>query len=121
MADRTGWDGSRFAPLRGEMSFDAAASALNAVHLTTFERAFDTAVQKWARKPARHARLRRARGVPGYATPMGFIATDGENEKLEEIVTSFRVDCIYRAGRFRHKPRPFSSPGGIAGACWLLR
>lgn len=102
----------------GDMSFDAAASALGAVHKVTLKRVFDDACAAAGGETTLtlHMFDGPARGVPGYVTPIGFIANGGEAEKREAIARDF-VDRLGGLGEglFALTPDVSHRPGGIAG------
>ena len=103
----------------GDMAFDAASSALYAVHVATLKRVFDSArAEAGGDEPVTlHMFDGPARGVPGYATPIGFIADGGSPEKREAIARDF-VDRLGALGDglFALAPDVSHRPGGIAGA-----
>ncbi|MDZ7627910.1 MAG: hypothetical protein U5J99_05805 [Parvularculaceae bacterium] len=102
----------------GDMSFDAAASALGAVHKSTLKRMFDDACDAAGGEASLtlHMFDGPARGVPGYVTPIGFIANGGEAEKREAIARDF-VERLGGLGEglFALTPDVSHRPGGIAG------
>jgi glutamate-ammonia-ligase adenylyltransferase len=102
----------------GDMTFDAAASALGAVHVATLKRLFDDARESVdASLPlALHMFDGPARGVPGYNAPIGFIADGGDPEKREEAARAFieRLGGLGE-GLFALTADVSHRPGGIAG------
>ncbi|MFN0023744.1 MAG: hypothetical protein ACKVS5_07580 [Parvularculaceae bacterium] len=102
----------------GDMSFDAAASSLGAVHIATLKRLFDDARESidTDQALALHIFDGPARGVPGYVTPLGFIAAGGNAEKREEIARAFleRLGALGE-GLFAATPDVSHRPGGIGG------
>jgi len=102
----------------GDMTFDAAASALGAVHLAAMQRLFDAAVREIdaGAEVALHVFDGPARGIPGYGTPLGFISLRA-GETAEAIARCF-VDSLDALGEgvFAAAPDVSHRPGGIAGA-----
>jgi [glutamine synthetase] adenylyltransferase / [glutamine synthetase]-adenylyl-L-tyrosine phosphorylase len=103
----------------GDMPFDDAATALYAVHVATLKRLFDEArAAAGGDEPVTlHMFDGPARGVPGYATPIGFIADGGSPDKREAIARDF-IDRLGALGDglFALTPDVSHRPGGIAGA-----
>ncbi len=102
----------------GDMSFDAAASALEAVHCVTLQKLFDAAVRAVDHRAelALHVFDGPARGIPGYGTPLGFIGAAGAAETQERIARTF-VNSLGALGDglFALAPDVSHRPGGIAG------
>lgn len=102
----------------GDMNFDAASSALEAVHAATLQSLFDAvrAAVDPKTEIALHIFDGPARGAPGSASPLGFVAAGGASEKCEEIARAF-VDSIGALGDgfFALTPDVAHRPGGIAG------
>lgn len=102
----------------GDMNFDAASSALESVHWAALKALFDAARQAVDPKAeiALHVFDGPARGAPGSAAPLGFVATGGASEPCEEIARAF-VDSIGALGDgfFALAPDVAHRPGGIAG------
>lgn len=101
----------------GDIGFDGAASALEAVHVTTLQRLFDAAHTEINPKAeiALHVFDGPARGIPGYVTPLGFVVAAAA-EAQEEIARRF-VDSLAGLGEgvFAAAPDVSHRPGGIAG------
>lgn len=101
----------------GDVSFDGAASALEAVHGATLERLFAVALAGVDPKAeiALHVFDGPARGIPGYATPLGFVAL-AAGEGPEAIARAF-VDSLASLGEgvFALAPDVSHRPGGVAG------
>lgn len=102
----------------GDMTFDAAASALGAVHVATLKRLFDEARESvdGALPVALHMFDGPARGVPGYTAPLGFIADGGDADKREAVARVFieRLGGL-GDGLFALTADVSHRPGGIAG------
>lgn len=102
----------------GDMSFDGAASALDAIHTTTMRRLFDAAAREIDAKAeiALHVFDGPARGIPGYSTPIGFVAGAPLVEAHEQIARAF-IDSLGTLGEglFAAAPDVSHRPGGIAG------
>jgi len=102
----------------GDMSFDAAASALAAVHVATLTRLFDEVRHgvDGDMPVALHMFDGPARGVPGYGAPLGFIANGGDAEKREDFARTYieRLGAMGE-GLFALAPDVSHRPGGIAG------
>ncbi len=101
----------------GDMSFDAAASALEAVQTVTLQRLFESAQQTSDRSAdiALHVFEGPARGIPGFGTPLGFVAL-AAGAVPEEISRAF-IDSLGALGEgvFAMTPDVSHRPGGIAG------
>lgn len=102
----------------GDMGFDGAASALEAIHMTTLQRLFDIALRDVDPKAeiSLHVFDGPARGIPGFATPLGFVAGAPAGESHEKIARSF-IDSLEALGEgmFAAAPDVSHRPGGIAG------
>jgi glutamine synthetase adenylyltransferase len=102
----------------GDISFDTAASALSAVHRATLARLFDAALQEVGAdcEIALHVFEGPARGVPGYASPLGFVSTGGDPDCREATARRF-IDLLGGLGEglFAATPDVSHRPGGIAG------
>ncbi len=103
----------------GDMGFDAAASSLEAVHVVTLQKLFEAAQKEIDSKAeiALHVFDGPARGIPGYGTPLGFIAGADAGEKTEQIARTF-VEYLGGLGEglFSVTPDVSHRPGGIAGS-----
>lgn len=102
----------------GDMSFDGAASALEAVHIVTLQKLFEAAQREVDPKAeiALHVFDGPARGIPGYGAPLGFASGGGDAEKNEKIARAF-IDSLAALGEglFALAPDVSHRPGGIAG------
>ena len=102
----------------GDMGFDAAATSLEAVHLVSLQKLFDAAHREVdaAAEIALHIFDGPARGIPGYATPLGFVSGADDAEKTEQIARTF-LDHLenFGEGLFALTPDVSHRPGGIAG------
>lgn len=101
-----------------DISFDAAADALNAVSEVALGEIF-AAVQRETKagdKLALHVFDGPARGLPGTANFFGLIATGGEQEPNEEFARRF-LEALDQAGDgyFGLAPDVSHRPGGVAG------
>jgi glutamate-ammonia-ligase adenylyltransferase len=107
-----------FAAAGGIIDFDAAASALSAIHLTTLETLFEAARAAHGPKPeiSLHMFDGPARGLPGYGTPLGFVAGEPASESLESVARGF-IESLAALGDgiFAVSPDVSHRPGGIAG------
>lgn len=103
----------------GDMSFDAAASALEAVQCAALRTLFDDAARTADGDVAlaMHVFDGPARGVPGYTTPLGFVGVSGD-PALRERVARQVIDALGALGDgvFAFNPDVSHRPGGIAGA-----
>lgn len=122
VAELGGWRRQQIARIAlcaaaGDMSFDAAFSALEAVHIVSLQRLFDAAQRSVDPKAeiALHIFDGPARGVPGYGTPLGFVAAAADSA-YETIARNF-IDSLATLGDGMFAPAPDVShrPGGIAG------
>ncbi|MEZ5914005.1 MAG: hypothetical protein R3C42_00050 [Parvularculaceae bacterium] len=103
----------------GDMGFDAAASSLEAVHTVTLQKLFDAAHREIDAKAdiALHVFDGPARGIPGYGTPLGFVAGADAGDKTESIARTFLANLGEMGeGFFSVTPDVSHRPGGIAGA-----
>lgn len=102
----------------GDIGFDGAASTLNAIHVATLQRLFDAAIAQTnpSADIALHLFDGPARGVPGYVTPLGFVAGSPADETHETIARNF-IDSLGALGEgiFALAPDVLHRPGGIAG------
>lgn len=103
----------------GDMAFDGAASALEQVHLTSLQKLFDAARRDVDQNAeiSLHVFDGPARGIPGYGTPLGFVAGAADDENCQQIARNF-VDTLQELGEglFALTPDVSHRPGGIAGA-----
>jgi glutamate-ammonia-ligase adenylyltransferase len=102
-----------------DMSFDAAASALEAVHMESLSRVFDIVCAGVDAKAnvSLHVFDGAGAGLPGYATPIGFVASDCEPDKGEEIARAFLTATGEMGeGLFAISPDVSHRPGGASGA-----
>ncbi|MGF1542992.1 MAG: hypothetical protein ACFB00_00515 [Parvularculaceae bacterium] len=102
----------------GDMSFDAAASALRDVHAASLGRLFDAALNEADGDPSLALYLydRPAIGAPGVATPMGFVVDGEANVETEGVARRF-LDAVGALGQgyFAVSPAVTRRPGGVAG------
>lgn len=102
----------------GDMGFDSAASALDAVHLVTLQKLFNAVQRETDPKAeiALHIFDGPARGIPGYGTPLGFVAGPPATDTHETIARAF-VESLGALGEglFATAPDVSHRPGGIAG------
>jgi glutamate-ammonia-ligase adenylyltransferase len=102
----------------GDMGFDSAASALDAVHLVTLQKLFDAVHRETDPKAeiALHIFDGPARGIPGYGTPLGFVAVAPLTDVHEAIARAFvEAFGVLGEGLFAAAPDVSHRPGGIAG------
>lgn len=102
----------------GDLSFDAAASALEAVHRAALRWMFDAARREVDHKAAAalHVFDGAGRGLPGAPTPLGVIGTGAAPDQREEIAQRF-LDSLKELGEgvFALTPDMSHRPGGVAG------
>lgn len=102
----------------GDMGFDAASSALEAIQTVTLQKLFDAALRDSdaAAEISLHVFDGPARGIPGYATPIGFMSGSPAGEAQEKIARAF-VDSLGGLGEgvFALTPDVSHRPGGISG------
>ncbi|MBB5518348.1 [protein-PII] uridylyltransferase family protein [Amphiplicatus metriothermophilus] len=102
----------------GDMSFDAAASALEATGWEALARVFETTCKddKTGEHLALHVFDGPARGLPGAPALFGFIADGGDPEEREKLARAFleAVDSLGE-GFFAVLPDVSHRPGGAAG------
>ncbi|MCA8888807.1 MAG: hypothetical protein KDA46_08265 [Parvularculaceae bacterium] len=102
-----------------DMSFDAAASSLETVHLESLSRLFDVVRRKVdaSADVAMHVFDGAGLGLPGYASPIGFVAPKSGDAKAEEIARAF-LDAVGEMGEgvFAVAPDVSHRPGGVGGA-----
>lgn len=101
-----------------DMTFDAAADALEAINETTLVETF-AAVQrktKTGRELAMHIFDGPGRGLPGSASYIGFIASGGDSDANEGFARAF-IEALDGAGDgfFALTPDVSHRPGGVAG------
>ncbi len=103
----------------GDMSFDAAASALNDVHHASLASLFECALNEADRGVALSLFLfdQPAGGAPGAPTPLAFVAEAGEQEACDATARRF-LDAVGALGEgyFAITPDVTRRPGGVAGA-----
>lgn len=102
----------------GDMSFDAAASALEAVTNAALACTMSAVGRtvKGGEGVALHVFDGPARGVPGAPTVFGFIASSGDPDKREEFARAYMeaVDAL-GTGFFAIAPDVSHRPGGVSG------
>lgn len=107
-----------FCSAAGDISFDGAASALESIHTVTLQKLFETAQAQTDEKAviALHIFDGPARGIPGYSTPLGFMAGSPATDSHETIARTF-VESLSALGDgiFAAAPDVLRRPGGIAG------
>lgn len=101
-----------------DMSFDAAAGALESVNETALAEIFAAVRRetKAGEKLALHVFDGPGRGLPGAACLFGFIASGGEPEENERFARAF-VEALDLSGEgyFGFAPDLSHRPGGVAG------
>lgn len=102
----------------GDMSFDAAASALEATGEAALARVFETTCKgdKTGEHLALHVFDGPARGLPGAPSLFGFIADGGEPDERERLARAF-LDAVDTLGEgfFAVLPDVSHRPGGASG------